>query len=80
MVDIKYVVFFSTFIVFSLESFLHFNIGKNGLKRINIPTALEACEIIGVVLLFSGIMANYAYLIAKGYTPKSLWRKLWKKT
>ena len=33
-----------------------------------------------IVLLFSGIMANYAYLIAKGYTPKSLWRKLWKKT
>ena len=57
MVDIKYVVFFSTFIVFSLESFLHFNIGKNGLKKLNIPTALEACEIIGVVLLFSGINA-----------------------
>ena len=57
MVDIKYVVFFSTFIVFSLESFLHFNIGKNGLKRLNIPTALEACEIIGVVLLFSAINA-----------------------
>ena len=57
MVDIKYVVFFSTFIVFSLESFLHFNIGKNGLTKINIPTALEACEIIGVVLLFSGINA-----------------------
>ena len=32
-----------------------------------------------IVLLFSGIMANYAYLIAKGYTPLSLWRKLWKK-
>ena len=57
MVDIKYVVFFSTFIVFSIESFLHFNIGKNGLKRLNIPTALEACEIIGVVLLFSAINA-----------------------
>ena len=57
MVDIKYVVFFSTFIVFSLESFLHFNIGKNGLTKINIPTTLEACEIIGVVLLFSFINA-----------------------
>ena len=30
-----------------------------------------------IVLFFSGIMANYAYLIAKGYTPKSLWRKIW---
>tara|TARA_Y100000593_G_scaffold50380_1_gene94919 strand:+ start:67 stop:288 length:222 start_codon:yes stop_codon:yes gene_type:complete len=57
MVDIKYVVFFSTFIVFSLESFLHFNIGKNGLTKINIPNSLEACEIIGVVILFSGINA-----------------------
>ena len=57
MVDIKYVVFISTFIIFSLESFLHYNIGKNGLKRLNIPTALESCEIIGVVFLFSGINA-----------------------
>lgn len=29
-----------------------------------------------IVLLFSGIMANYAYIIAKGYTPKLFWRKL----
>mgnify|MGYP003386438606 FL=1 len=57
MVDIKYIVFFSTFIVFSLESFLHFNIGKNGLTKINIPNSIEACEIIGVVILFSGINA-----------------------
>ena len=57
MVDIKYVVFLSTFIVFSLESFLHFNIGKNGLTTLNIPTVLEAFEIIAVVLLFSGINA-----------------------
>ena len=32
-----------------------------------------------IVLFFSGVMANYAYLIAKGYTPKSLWRKIWKR-
>ena len=54
MVDIKYVVFISTFIVFSLESFLHFNIGKNGLTKINIPTAIEACENNrGCVIIFS---------------------------
>lgn len=29
-----------------------------------------------IVLLFSGIMANYAYAIAKGLTPKFFWRKL----
>ena len=63
MVDIKYVVFLSTFIVFSLESFLHYNIGKNGLTKINIPTALETCEIIGVVLLFSGINAVLSKII-----------------
>lgn len=33
-----------------------------------------------MVLCFSGIMANYAYLIAKGYTPISLWKKLWHRT
>ena len=59
MVDIKYVVFISTFIVFTLESFLHFNIGKNGLTKLNIPTVLEAFEIIAVVLLFSGINAEF---------------------
>ena len=30
-----------------------------------------------IVLGFSGIMANYAYLIAKGYSPLGVWRKLW---
>jgi len=30
-----------------------------------------------IVLGFSGIMANYAYFIAKGYTPLTFWRKLW---
>ena len=30
-----------------------------------------------IVLFFSGVMANYAYLIAKGYTHRSLWRKVW---
>ena len=31
-----------------------------------------------MVLCFSGGMANYAYLIAKGYTPLSFWRHIWK--
>ena len=30
-----------------------------------------------IVLFFSAIMANYAYIIARGYTPKSLWSKIW---
>jgi hypothetical protein len=30
-----------------------------------------------IVLAFSGLMANYAYFIAKGYSPKTLWRCLW---
>jgi hypothetical protein len=30
-----------------------------------------------IVLAFSGLMANYAYFIAKGYSPKTLWRYLW---
>lgn len=32
-----------------------------------------------IVLVFSGIMANYAYFIAKGHTPMSLWKMVWKK-
>lgn len=63
MVDIKYAVFISTFIVFTLESFLHFNIGKNGLKALSFPNSLEACEIIGVVIIFSGINAILSKLI-----------------
>jgi hypothetical protein len=63
MIDIKYVVFFSTFIVFSLESFVHYNIGKNGLTKINVPNSLEACEIIGVVLLFSAVNAFLSKII-----------------
>ena len=29
-----------------------------------------------IVLVFSGVMANYAYAIAKGLTPRFFWRKL----
>ena len=32
-----------------------------------------------IVLGLSGIMANYAYFIAKGYSPWSLWRLIWKR-
>ena len=32
-----------------------------------------------IVLAFSGIMANYAYFIAKGHTPMSVWKMVWKR-
>ena len=57
MISFKYAVFISTVIVFTCESFLHYNIGKNGLTTLQMPTLIEAIEIIGVVLIFSGINA-----------------------
>ena len=57
MISFKYAVFISTFIVFTCESFLHYNIGKNGLTTLQLPTLIEAVEIIGVVLVFSSINA-----------------------
>jgi len=57
MGSLKYAVFVSTFIVFSCESLLHYNIGRNGLKTFEFPNYIELIEIIGVVLIFSGINA-----------------------
>ena len=57
MISFKYAVFISTFIVFTCESFLHYNIGKNGLTTLQLPNLIEVIEIIGIVLIFSGINA-----------------------
>ena len=57
MISFKYAVFISTVIVFTCESLLHYNIGKNGLTTLQMPNLIEAIEIFGVVLVFSGINA-----------------------
>jgi|APSaa5957512493_1039668.scaffolds.fasta_scaffold284802_2 hypothetical protein len=49
-------VFFVTFIVFTFEGLLHYNIGKNGLKShrdIILPPMIEFCKIICIVFVFS---------------------------
>jgi len=49
-------VFFVTFLVFTFEGLLHYNIGKNGLKShkdVILPPMGEFCKIIGIVFVFS---------------------------
>ena len=51
-------VFLVTFLVFTFEGLLHYNIGKNGLKSYKdaiLPPWKEFCKIIGVVFVFSVI-------------------------
>lgn len=58
----KYIVFFSTMLIFALEAILHYNIGKNNLTKIEIPDLLETVKILGVVGFFSllnTLLINY---------------------
>ena len=49
------IVFLSTFIIFTLEALLHYNIGRNGLTAFSCPSFDEVLKIIGVVAFFSAI-------------------------
>ena len=49
------IVFFSTFSIFTFEALFHYNIGKNGLTRFEIPPIKNFIKIISIVLLFSFI-------------------------
>jgi len=54
----SFLVFLVTFLVFTFEGLLHYNIGKNGLKSykdVILPPWKEFCKIIGVVFVFSVI-------------------------
>ena len=54
----SFLVFLVTFLVFTFEGLLHYNIGKNGLKSYKdaiLPPWKEFCKIIGVVFVFSVI-------------------------
>jgi hypothetical protein len=49
------IVFFSTFILFTIEALFHFNIGKNGLISLNCPSFVDCLKMVGVVAFFSAI-------------------------
>ena len=51
---LEYIVFISTFTVFTVEALLHFMIGKH---KIVLPQTSEAIQIITVVVVFSLINA-----------------------
>jgi len=56
-----------TFILFTFEALIHYNIGKNSRDnddkfQIYIPTTKDFCKLAGIVLVFSilnGIIVNY---------------------
>ena len=51
---LEYIVFISTFTVFTVEALLHFMIGKH---KIVLPKTSEAIQIVTVVVVFSLINA-----------------------
>ena len=49
----KYIIFFSTLLIFGFEALLHYNIGKNDLKKLELPDFFGVIKILGVVGFFS---------------------------
>lgn len=47
------IIFLSTFITFSFEAILHYNIGKNGMTNIVFPSLSDIIKLISVVMIFS---------------------------
>ena len=64
---LEYIVFFSTFAVFTFEALLHFMIGKH---KIVLPETKEATQIIIVVVVFSlinALLSKYLHHLEKKY-------------
>ena len=58
----------TTFVLFFIEAFSHFNIGKNGHNikyqfEFFLPTKIELAYMVGIVLIFSIINGFISYLI-----------------
>ena len=56
MIKFKYAVFISTFSIFLIEAILHYNVGLNGLTKLELPNLYNMFKIIGILIVFS--MAN----------------------
>ena len=56
------IVFLSTFIMFSIEAILHYNIGKNGMTSLVIPSLVDFVKlavVVGVFSLLSTILSSF---------------------
>ena len=56
MIKFKYAVFISTFSIFLIEAILHYNVGLNGLTKLELPNLYNMFKIVGILIIFS--MAN----------------------
>ena len=64
---LEYIVFISTFTVFTFEALLHFMIGKH---KIVLPQTSEAIQIVTVVVVFSlinAIVSKYINYLEQKY-------------
>ena len=64
---LEYIVFLSTFAVFTFEALLHFMIGKH---KIVLPQTREAIQIVTVVVVFSlinAIVSKYLHYLEQKY-------------
>jgi hypothetical protein len=63
MINFKYAVFISTFVVFLLEGLFHYNVGKNGLTSFKFPELYDFIKILLILTFFSGINAYVSKFI-----------------
>ena len=64
---LEYIVFLSTFAVFTFEALLHFMIGKH---KVVLPETSEAIQIITVVVVFSlinAMVSKYLHYLEEKY-------------
>ena len=64
---LEYIVFFSTFAVFTFEALLHFMIGKH---KVVLPETSEAIQIVTVVVVFSlinAMVSKYLHYLEEKY-------------
>ena len=50
---LNYAIFASTLILFTIESLLHYNVGKNDLTDFRLPSMGELIKIILILIIFS---------------------------
>ena len=64
MINFKYAVFISTFFIFLIEAILHYNVGLNGLTKLELPNLFNMFKIISILVVFSianASLSKYIY-------------------
>ena len=64
------IIFISTFITFSFEAILHYNIGKNGMTQIVFPGLFDIIKLAGVVMVFSLANTMLSNFLEKMFNKK----------